>query len=111
LKILEKVKCDAHASKRVYHQQITSFIPCDLGFALLFLMIRYAFLLKTFVPHFLGLSHLLGVDKYAVYNEFKRISKVGHFTQSNFHDIDLPSQAYKSVGSKEGGLHFSIALS
>jgi len=81
----------------VYHQQITSFIPCDLGFALLFLMIRYAFLLKVFVPHFLGLSHLLGVDKYVVYNEFKRISKVGHFTQFNFHDIHLPSHNLKLI--------------
>jgi len=60
-------------------------------------MIRYAFLLKIFVPHFLGLSHLLGVDKYAIYNELKRISKVGHFTQSNFHDIDLPSHNLKLI--------------
>jgi hypothetical protein len=45
----------------------------------------------------LGLSHLLGVEKYVVYNEFKRISKVGHFTQSNFHDIDLSSHNLKLI--------------
>jgi hypothetical protein len=45
----------------------------------------------------LVLSHLLGVDKYTVYNEFRRILKVGHFPQSNFHHIDLPSHNLKLI--------------